>query len=406
MFQMMGALGAMSVLPQSLAAKPFSTVMDRHIGNLADGTSPNSALDFLEAVEDLEDELDCIELIGRYCKLVKDKSYPIPVWADWPGGRCPFCGFADCWLAVWDHGFNTGCDNHGGGVSWFSLVERIPLPESVRMLRGMLDRGELVGMRKRIEKECILLEDLAGFCHATLVNQSGGAPLGGKLNQLTEETIHRRQIGLISSHTLPSFLSQLRKKGWSQGELLSIAHHVFRGKPAWAALVIPVRDDGKKVLGFAKLDQFGPTHLRDSDLPPRIVFSRQRWDRLFLHNCHAASGIQGAEPLLLTSDPLDAVVLWQEGFVFAVAPVKDWSERNLRRIRALKSRLIYAVSREFFRREAFMLLLSQLGSNVARLYIVELPNGSTVAGYLRTHGAQALRARFDSAVPVSQVLKV
>lgn len=86
MFQMAGVLGAMSVLPQSLAAKPFSTVPDRAMGNLADGTSLNDTLDFLETVEDLEDELDCVELIGRYSKLVRDPSDPISVWADWPSG--------------------------------------------------------------------------------------------------------------------------------------------------------------------------------------------------------------------------------------------------------------------------------------------------------------------------------
>ncbi len=411
MFQMAGALGAMSVLPQSLAAKSFSTVPDRDIGDRADGTSPNSALDFLEAVEDLEDELDCVELIGRYTRLMKtsDPDFRPTTWADWPGGHCPFCGIADCWLMVHGFGFYTGCGHEAGGAVWISLAERIPLLESVQRLRGMLDRGELVGKRERIETQCVFLEGLAAVCHATLVNHSGGAALGGRLNELTEETIRCNQIGLLSFDTLSSFLDEMVKTGWSQPELESAGVHrsIFADLPDDStALVMPVRDDRKRVLGFAKLDHFGPDHLFNSQLPPRIVLSRQRWDRLFLYNCHVASGIQGADPLLLMSDPCDAVLLWQEGFVFAVAPVENWSERNLRRIRALESRLIYAASMEFFRSEVFMWLLSQLGSDVTRLYIVELPSGSTVADYFRTHGTQALRARLDTAVPVCQVLKV
>lgn len=218
MFQMMGALGAISVLPRSLAAKPISAVPSRDFGDWTDGTSPDDAMDFIETVEDLEDDLDCIELIGRYSKLEK-ASYDIPVWAHWPGGRCPFCGFADCWLGVTDNGFATQCFHQGGGVAWISLVERIPLLESVQRLRGMLDRGELIGMRKRIETQCALHENLAAVCHGALMNHYGRTALGGTLNVLTEETIRRNQIGQLSVAMLSPLLDELLKTGWSRSEL-------------------------------------------------------------------------------------------------------------------------------------------------------------------------------------------
>lgn len=407
MFQMAGALGAMSVLPRSLAAKPFLTVADRDIGDRADGTSSNNTLDFLETVEDLEDELDCVELIGRYVKLVRDPFDPISVGADWPSGHCPFCGFADCWLGVTDHGFATQCFHQGGGVAWVSLVERIPLLESIQRLRGMLDRGELIGMRKRIETQCALHENLAAICHDALMNHSGWTALGGTLNVLTEETIRRNQIGQLSVTMLSPFLAELLNTGWSRSELESAGvirpSRLAKLSRDWAALVMPIRDDRKRVLGFAKLILPGPDHLL---LIPTHVLPSLRWDRLVIRNSRTALGIQAAGPLLLTSGPWDAVLLWQQGFASAVAPVRHWGERNLRRIRALNTKLIYVASVEFFRSDDFMSLLSLLGSDVARLYVVELPSGSTVADYLREHGAQALRARLDSAVPVSQALKI
>ena len=92
--------------------------------------------------------------------------------------------------------------------------------------------------------------------------------------------------------------------------------------------------------------------------------------------------------------------------MFAVAPVGRWNDRNLRRVCARKTRLVYAASKEILWSEDFMSLLSLLGSDAARLDIAVLPKGMTVTHYLRKHGAQALRARLDSAVPVSQVLKI
>lgn len=110
--------------------------------------------------------------------------------------------------------------------------------------------------------------------------------------------------------------------------------------------------------------------------------------------------------MLLTSTPLDAVLLWQQGFAAAVAPVRRWGERNLRRIRALNAKLIYVASVEFSRSGDLMSLISLLGSDVSRLHMVVPPNGLPVTDYLRTHGVQALRDRLDAAVPVAQVLKV
>ncbi len=405
MLQMAGVFGAMSVLPQSLAAKPFPTAPDRDIRDMTEGTSPDSALDFLEAVEDLEDEVDCVELVGRYSKVVKS-SDSIHASADWPGGHCPFCGNAGCCLRVEDFGFFTGCSHHGGGVDWISQVEGIPLPESVQRLRGMLDRGDLIGYRRRIEIQDALYESLAAKCHGTLMNHSPETPQWERLNELTKETIRHNQIGWLSLPLLRSFLTDLRKAGWSLSEpdaaWVINPSRLNRWPRDWAALVMPVRDNRNRILGFVDL-----THPRDgwTRLISANVFTYRRWERVIIRNRHTASGSQEAGPLVLTSNAREAVLLWQHGFALAVAEAGGWNRRNLRRILAMNTKFTYVSSVEYFRSHDFILLLSMLGHDASRFHIVVLSDGLTVTDYLRKHGAHALRARLDSAVPVGRILR-
>ena len=168
---------------------------------------------------------------------------------------------------------------------------------------------------------------------------------------------------------------------------------------------MPVRDDRGRVLGFVEPFLVEPNDISGCLLPPIKMLSPQRWWRLVLHDSRLGSGIHGDEPLLLTCNPGDAVLLWQEGFVFAVAPVGHWNDRNLRRVCARKTRLVYVASKEILWGEDFMSLLSLLGSDATRLDIAVLPKDMTVPHYLRTYGAQALRDRLDAAVPVGQILK-
>lgn len=400
MFHMAGVFGAMSVLPQSLAAKPFSTVPDRDIGDRADGVSLNSALDFLEAVEDLEDELDCIELIGRYTKLVRDPSDPTTGAAEWPGGHCLFCEDARCWLHVQYFGFfTTRCGYHGGGVLWISLMEGIPLTESVQRLRGMLNRGDLVGFRKRIEKQSLFYESLAAMCHDALMNRSTGTSQGGRRDELTEGTIRQNQIGRLSVPLLRSFLTDLRRAGWSRKELVAAGLmeqpiRFYRKLDDWAALVMPVRDNRKRTFGFVDLTGPRPNSVSFTD---ENVISYRRWDRAVIRNKHATTGGQEAGPLILTNNDWKAVLLWQHGFDSVAPAARSWNRVNLRRILAMNTVFTHVSSTEVTMIDDLLHLLSLLGHDAARLRVALLPDGLT---------GQALRDRLDSAVPVAQVLKV
>jgi hypothetical protein len=396
MFQMAGALGAMSVLPQSLEAKSFPTVLDRDIGDRADGVSLNSALDFLEAVEDLEDELDFIELIGRYSNLALDPSDRTTGAAEWPGGRCLFCEDVRCGLHVQYFGFfTTRCGYHGGGVLWISLMEGIPLTESVRRLRGMLDRGDLVGFRKRIEKQNLFYESLAAMCHDALMNRSTGTSQGRRGDELAEETIRQNQIGWLSVPLLRSFLTEA---GWSRKELVAagLREHpirLYRKHHDCAALVMPVRDNRKRIIGFVDLTGPKPDWVSFID---ENVISYRRWDRAVIRNRHAVSGGHQAGPLILTNDAWKSILLWQHGFDSVAPPARSWNRLNLRRILAMNTVFTHVSSTEATMADDLLHMLSLLGHDAARLRVAMLPDGLT---------GQALRARLDSAVPAVQVWK-
>lgn len=419
MFQVAGALGAMSVLPRTLAAGTVMPGGGSEKPERIEETSSNDILDYLEAVEDLQDDVDCVELIGRYVQLSPgDPDRDDPFYR----GTCPFCNHSRDKLLVREERFHCmyiSCDMMGAGDKWFAQIEKVPLREAVRQLQGMLERGELIGRRKRFETQCTLLEELAGICHSHLLHHPCGAVHGAWLNALTRETIHRYKIGLFTGDIFSSFCAELRRKGWTQQEIEALGlalPQYFKTNPDLKnnpkfqlpekpVLVMPVRDDRNRVLGFVEPFLVEPNDISGCLLPPSKMLSPQRWWRLVLHDSRMGSGTHGDEPLLLTCNPWDAVLLWQEGFVFAVASVGHWNDRNLRRVCARKTRLVYAASKEILWSEDFLSLLSDLESNATRLYVAVLPNGLTITGYLRAYGAQALRDRLDSAVPVSQILK-
>jgi hypothetical protein len=420
MFQMAGALGAMSVMPQSLAAKPFLSVPAQPIAEQAEEASSNDILDYLEAVEDLQDDVDCVELVGRYVQLAPgDPDRDDPFYR----GTCPFCKHSRDKLLVREerfHCMHISCDMMGAGDKWFAQIEKVPLHEAVRQLQGMLERGELIGRQKRFETQCTLLEELAGICHSNLLHHPCGTAHRPWLNALTRETIHHYKIGLFTGDMLSSFCAELQRKGWPQQEIEALGLALPQyfeidpylknipklQLPEKPTLVMPVRDDRGRVLGFVEPFLVEPNDISGCLLPPSKMLSPQRWWRLVLHDSRMGSGTHGDEPLLLTCNPWDAVLLWQEGFESAVAPVGHWNDRNLRRVCALKTRLVYAASKEILWSEDFMSLLSLLGSDAARLDIAVLPKGMTATNYLRKHGAQALHDRIDAAVPVGQILKV
>lgn len=407
MFQMVGALGAISVLPQSLAAKPFLNVPAQPIAEQAEEASSNGILDYLEAVEDLQDDVDCVELVGRYIQLAPGRDLNSIYW-----GECPFCknsgSSRDRLLVRAERVHCMSCDLYCSGDKWFALVEKVSLYEAVRQLRGMLDRGELLGRRKCFETQSAILEGIAALAHANLLKRSAEFQHMELLKELTEETIRRFHIGVVPGSMVSSIIRQMEGKGWSPRELASANLFELRlvaSRPQASVITLPVRNEHGRVLALVGA-YVGRGHSRERSYNPTENYSLHRYSRLVFQYHNRGSKIPEGERLLLVGDPLDAILVGQQGMAPVVAPLGEWDGQNIRRIRSLKTRFVYAASLDMLWSEEFMSLLSLLGSDAARLDIAMLPKDMTVPHYLHKHGAQALRARLDAAVPVSQVLKV
>lgn len=406
MFQMAGALGAMSVLPRTLAAGTVMPGGGSEKPERIEATSSNDILDYLEAVEDLQDDVDCVELVGRYIQLAPGRDLNSIYW-----GECPFCknsgGSRDRLLVRAERVHCMSCDLYCSGDKWFALVEKVSLYEAVRRLRGMLDRGELRGRRKCFETHRAILEDIAGIAHANLLKCSAEFQSMELLKELTEETIRRFHIGVVPGSMVTSIIRQMEGKGWSAPELASANLFELRlvaKRPQASVITLPIRNEHGRVLALVGA-YVGRGHSRERSYNPTENYSVHRYSRLVFQYLDRGSKIQEEDRLLLVDDPWDAILMGQQGIAPVVAPLGEWDGENLRRIRSLNARFVYAASVDVLWSEDFMSLLSLLGSDAARLDIAMLPKGMTATHYFRKHGAQALHARLESAVPVSQVLK-
>jgi DNA primase len=300
------------------------------------------------------------------------------------------------------------CDLFCSGDKWFALAEKVSLYEAVRRLRGMLDRGELRGRRRCFETQSAILEDIAVLAHANLLKHSAEFQRMELLKELTEETIRRFHIGVVPGSMASSIIRQMEGKGWSPQELASANLFELRlvaKKPQASVITLPIRNEHGRVLALAGA-YVGRSHFRERSYNPTENYSFHRYSRLVFQYLDRGSKIQEEDRLFLMDDPLDAILVGQQGMAPVVAPVGEWDAHNLRRICSLKTRFVYAASVDVLRSEDFMSLLSLLGSDATRLDIAVLPKDMTVPRYLRAYGAQALRDRLDAAVPVGQILKV
>jgi len=97
----------------------------------------------IEQWEDLLDDLDGVELIGRYTPLTRAKDASCGIM-----GRCPFCRHGtDLFLVDGrdDSYFCTECLAGGHALDFYARMEEVSLSESVRPVMGLLVSGQLQG---------------------------------------------------------------------------------------------------------------------------------------------------------------------------------------------------------------------------------------------------------------------
>lgn len=207
LFKILAAVGGGSLFSaagEAVAAQCFRVSAASCFGHLAKAGESSElhaqTLDVtaIERWENLLDDLDGVELIGRYVSL---EPYPDDVSR--LTGRCPFCRHgADSLLvdARDDSYLCTDCLADGHVLDFYARLEGISLSESVSRMTRLLASGEFRGKQVRRKRFQCLINEITSFARESLICTREGALARGWLEQqsVTPETAERFSLGVMS----------------------------------------------------------------------------------------------------------------------------------------------------------------------------------------------------------------
>ncbi len=226
LFKLLAAVGAGSVWPnQAWAQKLRPTTSNSHSSVPAPQTSSDilsttsdspSVLSAVEQWENLLDDLDGVELVGRYSRLTPVGDGSRDYW-----GPCPFCRQCPDSLMVAsreDSYLCTDCLASGHALDFYIRMEQLTPAEGIRRLAGLLASGVLTGKRLRLERMGVVLEETRRLACEALQHGSAGCDTRDWLKRegITQETIEQFSLGFLSNEVRHALIPYLRTKGFDQ----------------------------------------------------------------------------------------------------------------------------------------------------------------------------------------------
>ena len=310
--------------------------------------------------------------------LIQSKGIEVKKHGNQYLARCPFHNDRNPSLAV-DTRTNLfkcfGCGAAGDAVRFLELYEKKSFPEAVRALTG----GSAGGARQSIKDRSVnpqeLLNRVAAFYHeAFLTSAKPREYLAGR--GIVKPEIYRAfQIGYADGR----LLSTLPQKGPVLDALKKLGVLTKSGKELFADCVtFPLLDANGNVLGIYGRKTDDKSKVRHLYLPGkrRGLVNRQA----------AAAGVE----LILTESVIDALTLYQHGFVNAVPlyGVNGLTEDHLELFSTYRPKKIQlCLNNDEPGRQAAARIaegLTGLGFNVG---VINLPEGQDVNEYFQTSGA-------------------
>jgi DNA primase (bacterial type) len=370
----------------------------------------------IEQWEDLLDDLDGVELIGRYTPLTRAKDASCGIM-----GRCPFCRHGtDLFLVDGrdDSYFCTECFAGGHALDFYARMEEVSLSESVRPVMGLLVSGQLQGKRPRLERLLCIIDEINRFAHKSLFHSREGESALAWLDLQGGHcrTVESFSLGVLSYALGKELLERLLSMGFSpeelekaavNGWLSCMADRVRDGEPD-LALLLPVCNAEGQCCGFYEQSIEADAEVVWSSyfLPYGFqLLSPYRAARLVFS---VSRGQNSASSVVLTERPWDVVLLAQGGMEQAVyvSPLDpgEYHDR-LARFMMRTRRVIWPIHQSELNVEFLRHLFSLSNESIGRLAFVVLPEGETLPAILRREGFAAVLARFAGAVPVRELLE-
>lgn len=420
LFRLLAAVGVGSLWPiQGRAQKLRPTRSNSHSSVSAPQTSSdipsttNDSPPVLSAVEQWEnllDDLDGVELIGRYSRLT-----PVGDGSRDYRGPCPFCRQKPDSLMVSsrdDSYFCTDCLVSGHALDFYIRVERLGPAEAISQLAGSLASGDLKGKRLRLERLSGVLETVRRLACEALRHGSSGRAAHEWLKRegVTQETSEQFSLGLLSKEIRHALIPHLRTKGFDHAELEDfgitgwLACH---GDESERSVLIPIRAADGRCHGFYEQATCENAEVMWIPYPLPYGFalhSPHRADRVVLS---AETGRMSSASVVLAERPWDVVLLAEAGIedVVYVAPLDPAECRQRLSLYLQRGHTaIWPIRQADITVEFLSGLTESFGRSAGQLHFVALPTGLRLPEVIRREGLNSVRARLAQAKPVTELL--
>ncbi len=420
LFKLLAAVGVGSLCPAQAWAKELRpTTSDPYSSAPAPQTSSDilptirdspSILSAVEQWENLLDDLDGVELIGRYSRLT-----PAVDGSRDCRGPCPFCREgADSFLVDGrdDSYFCTDCLASGHALDFYISMERLTPAEAIPRLAGSLASGDLKGNRPRLERMSAVFENVRQLACEALQHGSAGRTAREWIERegVTLETSGQFSLGLLSREVRQGLVPHLRAKGFDQAELEDFGITGWLDRHADESdmsVLIPIRDAHGSCRGFYEqgMHEDAEVMWTSYSLPYGFtLLSPHRADRLVLS---AETGRTPSTSVVLAERPWDVVLLAEAGIKEAVyvAPLDPSEHRkrlnlHLQRVPSAIWPIRHAdITVEFLR-----YLTEGCSRSHGQLRFAILPSGLRLPEVIRREGIESVRARLAQGKPLRELL--
>ena len=381
-------------------------------GPVSDGSHSGreGALLELEGLENLKDDLDCVEVVAS---VASARSMPCSAEVNLIQGssHCLFCGEA---------GFRVGpesfrcmwCEAEGSAIECYARAEGLPHEVAAARLDALLSEGGLNGRRRENEHAYRMLEEAERFYHVLLCERPEGAVARECLakQEIAPSMIERFQMGyappdpedLLSRHlvaagyVIPKLLQTVRVN--EEGEQQQIDR--FGG----GHLLIPICDSAGRRWGFMKHRlTLGHGSLETGWRQDTLSISERRLRRLIFPHPVWPQDFNRHQRLLIAETPWEVVALHNAG-IEKVAYLFD-SATDFVRLRTLLASgqdFVCAFDHRGGRPVTAFGFLERFEREARQLYVMTVPSEGGLLSLLQSGGHQAVQDAISQAIPFHQ----
>lgn len=344
-------------------------------------------------VEELKSRVEIEDLIGSYVKLRRQGSNL--------SGLCPFHSEKSPSFTVFvgsQSYYCFGCHAGGDAINFVRAIEHLDYVDAVKFL------ADRVGMT--VPQETKERESAAQRADIFELNRTAARWFHDQLRQTPEAVRYLSGRGLSEKTILhfglgyapdgwDNLLKHLRAKGYTDPDIKRAGlaavnqrgghYDYFRNR-----VMFPIIDVRGKVVGFGGrvLDDSKPKYLNSPDTP---VFKKSH--SLF-SLCNAKGA--GGERLILAEGYLDVISLYQAGFPEAVATLGTALTSDQSRLMARYAKeVVIAYDMDEAGRRATQRASDLLAAAGLKVRVLRLDGAKDPDEYLRTHGADRLRAQLN-----------